>query len=300
MLKKHRISFIVTVLLAPAILIQAKSFSNESWLKGLAGNQKISEVSIPGTHDTGALYEPINNVAKCQDLTIEEQLKMGVRYLDIRCRHIGDRFTIHHGPIYQHLNFNDVLETCEQFLKQHPSEFIMMSVKEEYKCEDITRSFEETFKAYLEEYSSLWYLENKLPTIDEVRGKIILVRRFEASEAWGIDASSWEENTSFTIEASNLKIQDAYKVCDLNLKWQAIEGLYKEASESQGEDLYLNYTSGYEPLLSIPRIKNVSNVINPKVKQYFKEHTSGHYGVSVMDFIDEEVATEIIATNYNK
>ena len=117
-----------------------------SWMSGLQDNISISKISIPGTHDSGARVDApvVSGTAKTQDLSIAEQLNAGVRFLDIRCRHIDNAFTIHHGAIYQNLNFDDVLNACYTFLNSHPSETIIMSVKEEYDASNTTRSFEQT------------------------------------------------------------------------------------------------------------------------------------------------------------
>ena len=78
---------------------------------------------------------------------IRSYYEIGVRYLDIRCRHFHNTFEIHHGSIYQKINFDQVLEQCFTFLNNHPSETIIMSVKEEYNPEGNSRSFEATFNA---------------------------------------------------------------------------------------------------------------------------------------------------------
>ncbi|WP_278380579.1 phosphatidylinositol-specific phospholipase C domain-containing protein, partial [Chryseobacterium arthrosphaerae] len=136
-----------------------------SWMTGLQDNISISKISIPGTHDSGARVDAplLPGTAKTQTLSIAEQLNAGVRFLDIRCRHIDNSFTIHHGPIYQNLNFDDVLNACYAFLNSHPSETIIMSVKEEYDASNTTRSFEQTFDSYVQKNSAKWDLGTTIP-----------------------------------------------------------------------------------------------------------------------------------------
>ena len=98
---------------------------------------------------------------KTQNLTIAEQLSIGVRFL-ISCRHIDDSFAIHHGPVYQKLNFDDVLNAVYAFLDSHPTETVIMSVKEEYNASNTTRSFEKTFDAYVQKNPSKWDLGNNI------------------------------------------------------------------------------------------------------------------------------------------
>ena len=51
--------------------------------------------------------------------------------------------------------------------------------------------------------------------------------------------------------------------------------------------------------MGIPNIKSVSNEINSNLLNYFKENTRGCFGISVMDFVNEDICREIILTNFN-
>jgi 1-phosphatidylinositol phosphodiesterase len=152
----------------------AVTVASNSWMTALADNTNIAAISIPGTHDSGARVEPVSGTAKCQDLSIADQLEAGVRYLDIRCRHIDNAFAIHHGAIYQNLNFDDVLTACKTFLTNHPKEVIVMSVKEEYDASNNTRTFEQTFDTYVSKYGNI-VLGATVPNLGDVRGRIVLL-----------------------------------------------------------------------------------------------------------------------------
>ena len=162
---------------APQLTIAALN----SWMTDLPDNTSLAQISIPGTHDAGARFEPVAGTAKCQDLTIPQQLDAGIRFLDIRCRHIDNAFAIHHGSVYQNLNFQDVLNACKSFLNSHPGETIIMCVKEEHTPSNNTRSFEQTFDSYVAANPSRWYLGASVPNLGTVRNKIVLLRRFGAS-----------------------------------------------------------------------------------------------------------------------
>jgi 1-phosphatidylinositol phosphodiesterase len=287
---------------AVAVTAQATAVAMNSWMTSLPDNSSIASLSIPGTHDSGARVEPVAGTAKCQDLTIAAQLDAGVRFLDIRCRHIGNAFAIHHGSIYQNMNFNDVLLACTSFLTSHPGETIVMSVKEEYDATDNTRTFEQTFDTYVQQYSSFWSLGATIPTLGQVRGKIVLLRRFGATSVpKGIDATAWADNTVFTINNSNasLKIQDQYVVPDNNAKWNNINALFTEASTQSNNVLYINFSSGYKSLIfGIPSITTVSGNINPRINTYFTTNTHGRFGIIPMDFVNAERASLIANTNF--
>ncbi|MVT08639.1 phosphatidylinositol-specific phospholipase C [Chitinophaga tropicalis] len=285
-----------------AAATEAAAVSLNSWMTGLPDNTSIAGLSIPGTHDSGARFEPVSGTAKCQDLTIAAQLEAGIRFLDIRCRHIGNAFAIHHGSIYQNLNFNDVLLACSAFLNSHPGECIVMSIKEEYDATDNTRTFEQTFDSYVQQYSGSWWLGAAIPTLGQVRGKIVLLRRFGASATpKGIEATAWGDNTTFTITNSNasLRVQDQYVVPDNSGKWNTITTLLNEARTQNPAVLYLNFTSGYKSLIfGIPSITTVSNSINPSVTSYFTSNTHGRFGIIPMDFANADRASLIVNTNF--
>lgn len=280
---------------------QLLSVSLNNWMGNIADQTSIAAISIPGTHDSGATQEPISGTAKCQNLSIADQLNAGVRYLDVRCRHIDNGFAIHHGAIYQNLNFTDVLNACINFLNSNPTETIIMSVKEEHTPSNNTRTFEQTFDTYVQQNPSKWDLGNNIPTLGSIRGKIRLLRRFSAASPKGIDATAWADNTTFDINnaAANLKVQDFYNVNDVNNKWTSVETQLNAAKNDTSNRLYLNYGSGYKAgIFGIPNINTVANFINPKISTFFTNNTHGRFGIIPLDFIDSSISQLIINTNF--
>jgi 1-phosphatidylinositol phosphodiesterase len=278
------------------------SFSLTNWMGALDGSLKLSQLSIPGAHNAGARAEPLAGTSKCQNLSIGAQFEAGVRFLDVRCRHVKDGFAIYHGSFSQNLSFDDVLDGCWSFLKSHASECIVMSIKEEHVPENVTRSFEQTFEAYVKKQPAGWWLGAAVPTLDEARGKIVLLRRFSAAHApKGLAASPWPDNTTFAINSgpARFKVQDKYKVPDKEAKWAAITNLFAEARAGPADTLYLNFASGYEPLLfGFPSITAVAGIINPRLAAYFAANASGRFGIVPMDFVEPETCLLIVRTNF--
>ncbi|MDJ1492796.1 phosphatidylinositol-specific phospholipase C [Cytophagaceae bacterium DM2B3-1] len=315
-MKKHLFSLSVSIFTVAFLLVGCQSespvqpkashssksakvaYSLNNWMSLVSSSLTLSQLSIPGTHDSGALYEPVSGTAKCQNLTIGNQLAAGIRFLDVRCRHIDNAFAIHHGAIYQNLNFDDVLNACWSFLASNPTETIIMSVKEEYNSSNVSRTFEQTFDSYIQKNPNQWYLGSSVPALGTVRGKIVLLRRFGAtSTPKGIDATNWADNTTFT--SGILNVQDYYNVSSADQKWTSITNQFNAALAGSSNTLYLNYTSGYKALIfGIPSITTVSNSVNPKITTYFTTNTSGRYGIIPMDFADSGRSSLIIATNF--
>lgn len=257
------------------------SASGSDWMALVEDSRSVGSLTIPGTHDSMALHETILSSAQCQWFTLRDQLHMGVRCLDIRCRHMKDGFAIHHGMEYQHANFTDVLTTCQQFLKEHPKETILMIVKREYDDEPgITRSFAETFMSYVGKFPDLFALKTThVPVLNnEIRGKIVLIRRFDEKETvytkWvlgpgflpklvpdknsakevnvqvgGIDASHWPDNPETVVPVGDaIQLEDCYDLGDYfwpvapwNYKWSIIQKGLDAAAQDP-EGKYLHLT----------------------------------------------------------
>jgi 1-phosphatidylinositol phosphodiesterase len=201
------------------------------------------------------------------------------------------------------MDFNDVMKTCTEFLEQYPSECIIMSIKEECTPFHNTRSFEQTFDDYARRYANRWYLGAAVPTLQQARGKVVLLRRFAAQQLpKGIDASGgWGRNATFTINSheARLRVQDQFLVADGHAKWTCSTALLTEARERNPDALYINFTSGYRPaLFRIPNIKCVANTMGAYIKEYFSAHPRGRFGIIAMDFADAAKSSLIISTNY--
>jgi 1-phosphatidylinositol phosphodiesterase len=169
-------------------------------------------------------------------MSLPNQLESGVRVLDIRCRHIQDVFAIHHGSVFQGTYFGDVLATVVNFLKDHPGETVLMRVKEEYDAANNTRSFEETFsKRYWEPNKTyMWQGTSSNPTLGDLRGKIVILQNFSASQTYGIPYDSFS-------------IQDDYKLnsnWDLYDKWTKVKKQLAAANSGDSATKYMNYLSG--------------------------------------------------------
>ncbi|MGL6160328.1 phosphatidylinositol-specific phospholipase C [Microbulbifer sp.] len=260
----------------------------------------LSELTIPGTHDSGAMHEPWPGTAKCQNLTIAQQLDSGVRYLDIRLRHYEDSLVVHHGSVYQHMNFDDVLTMVTAFLAAHPSETVIMQVKEEYDPHNNTRSFEQTFNSYANApaYSSYWWRHSYIPTLGEVRGRIVLLRRFSGSfwVSGGIDVTNWADNARFTrydTRSHAIEVQDYYNVnaSTNDNKIREIGGMLNDAQADSAGSLFLNFTSGVKPVWGVPSIPAVSGDVNNWLRHYFDNvaASNAHHGVVISDFITADL-----------
>lgn len=194
------------------------------WMKYVDDNKFLDELSIPGTHDSGTCSvdndtEPQSSQVKCQQDYIPTQLLEGIRYFDIRLGK-GDDPGIDHGIFYllkkdgNYLHLSDVIGYFKTFLNEHPSEALIMLVSrgnDEATDESVTTAFANV----MGNNSDLFYTSSHVPTLNEVRGKIVLLRRFKLAgdsvdgHTWGLDLTEWDDKIKAHSGKSMCLVQDA-------------------------------------------------------------------------------------------
>ncbi len=287
-----------------------------NWMSAVPDDWKLGRFTIPGTHETCARYESVPDTAICQTLTLRQQLDAGVRFLDIRCRHIQNSFAIHHGREFQKLFFENVLQEVQSFLRDNPSETILMSVKKEHADSGNTRPFVDTFNDYLSRFPGLFDLRATVPELgretapDSVRGKVLLVRRFGATAPLGLDADSWPYSPVQPFNNGPFRVQDWCWLPDstaatFNKKFGQFMLLRREAMASTDDQIVrLNFSSAFDKnWLTIPKsLWAISQHMNPRIQRLMTDPTSEGYatrgrgGVVVMDYVTAPLVESVWRT----
>lgn len=271
-------------------------FDKNDWLSSVSSDKYISEISMPGTHNSGALYEPAYGTAKCQKYTIADQLNMGVRFLDVRAGISAGKLKIMHGTLSQAMTFDKFTELCYKFLEENPSETIVFSLRnEDMKAE---QRFDKLLAAEINENSDKWFTEDRIPTLGEVRGKIVLINRFDRDYSIGINAAhDWRNNDTFTIPGNGyyIWVQDRYSIESLDEKKQYADDFFSTCRYvvENKSNIYINYLSA---TFSSGKIPTVSNYMNNYFLEYSKDF-SGFYGWVAFDYINSELCNAVISAN---
>lgn len=149
----------------------------EKWMSELGDELRLSAISMPGTHDSCAFAGSL--LARCQSLSLGEQLSAGIRFLDVRCRHINDQFELYHSSFSLGDFFDTgVVEPCVNFLRRNPTETVLMLVSPEHIPRNNRLEFDDLFLRYIASTSQFWHLNgHEMPTLGQTRGKIVLLRR---------------------------------------------------------------------------------------------------------------------------
>ena len=256
--------------------------SYSSWMNKLSDDTALRDVSMPGSHDTMALYSIGNLAGQCQSLSLNDQLKLGVRFLDIRLKESNDQLKAVHGFIDQKATFSDIYLTTKVFLKNHPSEFIIMSIKEEADPSNSTVPFEQVLGEYYKDTIFLKDVHEVPNTIKDLRGKILLLSRYN-NPTYGIPAySNWKDSCSFLMEDTDIYVQDTYKISDSDTKKSEIVNCFN----TSGHKLKINFLSAYKtnyipPSYAPSAALDVNPWINIEISNY-KDR-----GIVLYDFVSK-------------
>nr|WP_246045194.1 phosphatidylinositol-specific phospholipase C [Rhodococcus oryzae] len=279
------------------------------WMAGLPDAAGLAELSLPGTHDTMASGASV--FALTQDTDLPTQLRAGVRVVDIRTRHFRNVFPIHHGIEYLNSNFTDVVVALTDFLRAHPSEAIVMRLKEEDTPAENTRSYEDTLNWYIDENPGtrdrlrehLWRpsagYSGGLPSLGEARGKLVVLRSF--------DAIAWPGPR---FGDASMAIQDTYELtglADVGRKWDLIRAQFERARTVSPDLLFINHLSatgnpaalvtGTVPVTVARGVPGVVGIL-PRTQEYLETVGPGRLGAVMADFPTSELVTEIIEQNF--
>lgn len=160
------------------------------WMTPLDDDIYISQLSIPGTHDS-ATVECDGDSGKCQSRTIAEQLEMGIRCFDLRpaapmaLLEDSNDLPIYHGIYDCNIDLRDVYDTFNTFLDEHPGEFIITILRweaERLAVVNAERRFDTAMNNFI---GTDTYMSHALPdglrkkdlTLGEARGKILTIMR---------------------------------------------------------------------------------------------------------------------------
>lgn len=195
------------------------------WMKYVDDNKFLDELSIPGTHDSGTCSvdndtEPQSSQVKCQQDYIPTQLLEGIRYFDIRLGK-GNDPGICHGDFYlfkkdgYYLHLSDVIGYFKTFLSENPREALIMLASrgnDEATDDSVTTAFAKV----MADNPDLFYTSSHVPTLGEVRGKIVLLRRFGlvgdsvSGHTWGLDLTEWDDKIKAHSDSTTMcLVQDA-------------------------------------------------------------------------------------------
>lgn len=180
----------------------------ENWMTLIPDEALITEINIPGTHDSGTAHmnwAVSDTMASCHDWNITEQLEHGLRVFDIRVAkgsatqwlfmeitHDKWRCAKSASPTSDILTFQDVLVDCADFLKRHGNETVILCVSaDDSDDKDETRELIAKLRegCRFDKHSivydvplEVYVAGDPIPLLGHARGRIIVIDDESASD----------------------------------------------------------------------------------------------------------------------
>lgn len=284
-----------------------------NWLRDINDDTEISKLSIPGTHNSAACHMALPSV-RCQNESVTDQLKHGVRFLDVRLSKnflttslddtdVVNEIIVCHGKfpvkLIGSVKFADLLDEIYEFLDSHNSETVILSIKQEGNLEWDNQN-DEFPKCINNRYISgrrdKWYLNNSIPKLRDCRGKIILFRRFgvndnDLKDNLGITANGWSYNTTDQ-DCGTFRVQDfceLERVEDIKKKANYVKDMINNATSynetNSDPKLFVNFCSGANFFSTECWPENVADVM--EYNGVYDEFKKG-CGIVVVDYCDKD------------
>ena len=314
----------VTLSLSPAT-------SGSDWMSRIAKTTSISQINIPGTHDSGTFehsQSPSVNYDICQTQTIYQQLQMGIRFLDIRLRWFINtsansstppkdqgNFTVYHSNNWQNLYFDQsswrspddtgmqhfILQDCLRFLKRYPSETIVMSIKKEYYKNDAERDgFDQAFRDLIARHDNgdNFYTGTTVPTLEDARGRIVIVNRDNALDSsYGIEWA-WPDGDRGIDNPGVLYVEDNYKDTTSSAKEANI---LRSLNKATGKALvdqtwvvtFVSCAPGNAP--PVDWASDMNAYVDEYVTNQLMANRNTYFGTVIMDFPPQELVDRLIS-----
>ena len=326
---------VVSIILAALLIISVgitgfaandEAIDGSNWMSAIDGEKRITAINIPGTHDSATVNADTNTVSRTQSLSIAGQLYAGARYFDIRLKKSGKSFYYVHSVVYnrkdvglfgEKLTADDIIADFRAFLTKNPGETVLMLLKEE-SSRTGTDFYTGFYEKYIEPESDLWYVRNDhIPTLDECRGKIVILRynsvddeRFDNTNS-GISFNGYpyinnyktkdfrftqvymtkpeDETREEPSSYAGLYVQDSFRLAP-EKKWMAVSSFLANVKKPWWFSVCVTSSAaGSSPYYN-------ALLINKKLMEYPFEK-GRLYGIISVDFADAELCGRIYQSN---
>lgn len=286
--------------------------SGNNWITPLDGSIYVSQMSIPGSHDAATGEDMATFVgdifAQTQEQTLQTQWNLGIRAFDLRPAIYKAIFSsthelwLYHGKTRVSISWATAMNTIKANLTDHPGEFAIVLFRHEDESTAGKDNNTTNFNTYMTNWvnaNKAWIVEWRPDiTIDECRGKLILISRFNGSWDYGC-FTGWshaEAGSTTTVKnASGSKegtmyVQDYYNPSSHETKFASIKKYLDIAQTFHTNNALknhwmLNHVSGYVGSSTSNTYRANAAAQNPEVIKYLNNRTyPGSTGILLFDY----------------
>ena len=293
--------------------------AQNNWMQYLPDDAYLVDLSIPGAHDaaTGNGWASSSSLlgrssGTTQDIDILNQWNLGVRAFDLRPNISGSRLAINHGILQTKLYFDDAIKMLCGFLRDNPSEFIVIHML--YAQKDNFESNKAKYSTMLKELLGSDDVKDYLIdfrrdlTVKDMRGKMLIISRdpYDTTPYTGGFFNGWGDGIYWNLSISGkngasapLHVQDLSNVYNQDAEKKAaiidlLNFSTKHVATNPEKVVWaFNLPSGYNNSGTSSSNGYRANAVNTHQVfiDYLKENSAGPTGVVLMDYVGVDNST---------
>jgi hypothetical protein len=284
---------------------------NSKWMKSLADSRLVADLSLPGSHDactaegwqSKLLGQIAEGTAKTQDLTISEQLKVGVRVFDLRPERVleNNSYVLRcaHGIMQTKMLVKDFFQVLKDFLAANPTEFCILTVDLSATSDKVVWGREFYTLITSTEFQNMFVGFKPRLTVGEIRSRVLILSRHEYANqpvggycyGWVSDLEFEKQTQGFIIGTDGalapLWVQDYWGKSKRTGKDEAVVRMLEAAASRDMSDAspawVINYPSAYFLLPLSDSYRENAVEANKVTANWLADHT-GSVGIIYMDF----------------
>ena len=219
-------------------------------------------------------------------MDIKTQLEKGIRFFDIRLVHDNGTLKLCHSSYVFNTTFvKDVLQTTVNFLKEHPSETVIMTIKRDYdKDKDRGVAYRTAVtKALNGDKSISSYMVGDFQPdfkMKDLRGKMLIISRegwYTTKSAW---VNSWPDNQNFSSniisnngKQATLTVEDHYKAHAGDKENYVKQNILKAdkafSQNNESPEWFITFSS-YTGPSGISWPYTTTGYVDPKIKDFLE------------------------------
>ncbi|KAL2885139.1 1-phosphatidylinositol phosphodiesterase [Ceratocystis lukuohia] len=277
-----------------------------NWMSKIGNDVPLSALTIPGTHSSMS-YELTGSLTQTQNNNLACQLLGGIRYFDISCQYTNGNIMVYNGLVKTGFSLGDVLNTMFNFLDGHPQEALILRIRKGGMLGDSKKLLD-----FIEQYftpgsemgdRAAQYIyfsdgdEATIPTLGEVRGKVVILRDFKSSPParYGIP---WNSNT---VSSYSRRLAVGSVLRDLG--WTSIRSHLSHSRSEDANKLRITHTTASVSInpINTAAKNDPGRGMNQLLGRYIMSiitHGEGNcFGIIVMDFPGRSLVYQMVRLN---
>ncbi|WP_415844666.1 hypothetical protein ACMYUJ_17200 [Stutzerimonas zhaodongensis] len=248
--------------------LPAPRLARTNWLQGVADSTRISDINLPGTHDSAALNTGTSEGASswwktpwaAHNLSLTDQFRLGVRVFDLRIR-ISENsgrflFMTCHGrsKVGEYQTLASALAEFRQCVVSYKSEFLVIFLRiDDYAAGEGQKDAAiDQLAGFFSD--SIFHKSRTIPAVGQVRGSIFLINGLNAARFTNVNGRlgatlNWKDEDGFdgiipnsTDREYSVYLQDRWKQ-PKNEKLNTFINVVNEQNKARTADVLLNFAS---------------------------------------------------------